>query len=197
LAPCGIQGYRAEKKSEVFVMEELNESRLLAAEGRTMKHCVSSYAYYCEKGRAAIFSLRKYSDGILLDIMATIEVSLQTLRVVQAKAKMNRPISEEARKHLEAWAKKEGLIHDRFLLLMEVAFLEMKMAGNQIDLKLMQKIIDKGPIDQDKLLYKLKITGEYEWLRNRIFYLNNGSYSPTIYSYKPLITNTLNNKIWH
>lgn len=114
-APCGIQGYRVEKKSEVFVMEELNESRLLAAEGRTMKHCVSSYAYYCEKGRAAIFSLRRYSDGILLDIMATIEVSLQRLRVVQAKAKMNRPISDEARKHMEAWAKKEGLTTSPYL----------------------------------------------------------------------------------
>ena len=113
--PCGIAGFRVEKKSEVLVLEELNESRLLRAEGKAMKHCVSSYAFYCEKGKSAIFSLRKYSDAGLMDIMATIEVSIPTQRVVQAKAKMNRPISEEARKCMGAWAIKEGLVINPYL----------------------------------------------------------------------------------
>jgi PcfJ-like protein len=113
--PCGIEGYRAEKKSEIVMLEELTESRQLTAEGKTMKHCVGSYAFYCAKGKSAIFSLRKYSGGVLLDIIATIEVSIPSQRVVQAKAKMNKPISDEARKYMETWATKEGLAISPYL----------------------------------------------------------------------------------
>jgi PcfJ-like protein len=113
--PCGIEGYRVEKKAEVVVLEELTESGKLTEEGKTMKHCVGSYAFYCAKGKSAIFSLRKYSGGILLDIMATIEVNLQLQRIVQAKAKMNKPISEEAKKYMEAWAMHEGLVLNAYL----------------------------------------------------------------------------------
>ncbi len=107
--PSGIEGFRTEKKSAIIVLEELTESIKLSEEGKAMKHCVGSYAFYCAKGRSAIFSLRKYSGGILLDIIATIEVSIPLQRVVQAKAKMNKPISDEARKYMEMWATNEGL----------------------------------------------------------------------------------------
>ena len=56
-----------------------------------------------------IFSLRKYSGGVLNDIMATIEVSVFLKRIVQAKGKMNKPISEEAKKYMESWAAKNTL----------------------------------------------------------------------------------------
>lgn len=107
--PCGIEGYKAEKKPELVVLEELTESRKLTEEGRSMKHCVGSYSFYCAKGKSAIFSLRKYSGGVLLEIMATIEVNLSLKRIVQAKAKMNKAISTEAKKHLHTWAMNEGL----------------------------------------------------------------------------------------
>jgi len=113
--PCGIDGYRAERKSELVVLEELTESRRLTEEGKQMKHCVGSYAFYCAKGKSAIFSLRKYSGGLLLDIMATIEVNLSLQRIVQAKAKMNKPISDEAKKYMEAWAMNEGLVLNPYL----------------------------------------------------------------------------------
>ncbi len=113
--PCGIEGYRAEKKSELVVLEELTESRKLTEEGIAMKNCVGTYAFYCAKGKSAIFSLRKYSGGILLDIMATIEVNLPLQRVVQAKAKMNKPVSGEAKKYMEAWAMQEGLVLNAYL----------------------------------------------------------------------------------
>ncbi|MFT3682315.1 MAG: PcfJ domain-containing protein [Ferruginibacter sp.] len=113
--PCGIDGYREEKKKDLIVIEELTEAALLKSEGKTMKHCVASYAFYCAKGRTAIFSLRKTSGGFMLDTLATIEVNLQLYRVVQAKAKMNRPISDEARKYLEAWAKQQTLTISPYL----------------------------------------------------------------------------------
>lgn len=107
--PCGIEGYLAVRKLDMVVIEELIEARSLAKEGRAMKHCVASYAFYCEKGRSAIFSMRKYSEGELLEIMATIEVSVAAQRIVQARGKANRIISGEARKYMQAWALQEKL----------------------------------------------------------------------------------------
>jgi hypothetical protein len=107
--PCGINGYKAKKNESVIKLEELTASRLLAQEGKNMKHCVHSYAFYCAKGRTAIFSMRNYVGDLFLETIATIEVNLQLRRIVQAKAKMNRPISSEARKHLVEWALKEHL----------------------------------------------------------------------------------------
>jgi hypothetical protein len=107
--PCGFYGYKAERKEQVIKMEELTGSKLLADEGRTMKHCVGSYVHYCVAGKTAIFSLRKYSMGLLTDRLATIEVNLSLRRIVQAKARMNKKISDEARKHLNEWANKNEL----------------------------------------------------------------------------------------
>jgi len=107
--PSGISGFKAEKKNTQVVLEELTEAAQLSAEGKTMKHCVGSYAFYCAKGKTAIFSLRKYADGLLLDTMATIEVNLALGKIVQAKARMNRPLSDEAVKYMTAWSEAECL----------------------------------------------------------------------------------------
>ena len=106
---CGLYGYKVERKEEVIRIEELTGSKLLSDEGKTMRHCVSSYVHYCVAGKTAIFSLRKYSMGLLTDRLATIEVNLSVRRIVQAKAKMNKKISDEARKHLDEWANKNEL----------------------------------------------------------------------------------------
>jgi hypothetical protein len=107
-SPSGIAGWSSEKEQEygkeVLLLEELCESRFLVAEGKTMHHCVASYAHYCAKGRTAIFSLRKYAAGFLKETLATIEVSLTANKVVQAKAKQNKPISEEVKRILFQWA---------------------------------------------------------------------------------------------
>lgn len=99
----------------MILIEELIDSRSLVKEGRAMKHCVASYAFYCEKGRTAIFSLRKYAEGELLQIMATIEVSVATNRIVQVRGKMNRIISAEAGKYIQALAVKEKLALGAYL----------------------------------------------------------------------------------
>ena len=114
-ASSGMYGYKVEKKTEMVAMEELTGSKLLVDEGRTMKHCVASYVHQCVAGKTAIFSLRKYSFGVLTETMATIEVNLSLRRIVQAKAKMNKKVSEDARKHLDEWAKKNELSASPYL----------------------------------------------------------------------------------
>jgi hypothetical protein len=113
--PCGIDGFRIAKKPETIVLEELTESKRLAEEGRAMKHCVASYVFYCAKGRSAIFSMRKYSGDILLDTLATIEINLSLRKIVQAKAKMNKPISEEVKKYMINWAETNALAVNLYL----------------------------------------------------------------------------------
>lgn len=111
--PCGIGGWKIEKKSnhkkETTRLEELTEQKLLMEEGKTMKHCVASYSFYCAKGKSAIFSMRKYWDGLHIDTLATIEVNLSLQRVVQAKGKMNVAISEEAKRMMLEWADAQQL----------------------------------------------------------------------------------------
>lgn len=107
--PSGIGGLKHQKKNELIVIEELTETARLREEGNNMKHCVASYSFYCAKGRSAIFSIRRYSGGVWLDTMATLEVNLPLKRIVQAKAKMNKPITEEARHYMHAWAAVEAL----------------------------------------------------------------------------------------
>jgi hypothetical protein len=112
---CGIREYRIERKEECLLLEELMGSRLLVEEGRIMKHCVGSYIPYCVAGRSAIFSFRRYVQGVLMERMATVEVNLFSKRIVQAKAKMNGKISAEVMKHLETWANKNGFTVNPYL----------------------------------------------------------------------------------
>jgi PcfJ-like protein len=113
--PSGIGGLRHQKKQVLILIEELTETAKLREEGRAMKHCVASYSFYCAKGRSAIFSIRKFCDGVLLDTLATIEVNLSLKRIVQAKAKMNNPINEEAKHYMQAWAAAEALSMSPYL----------------------------------------------------------------------------------
>lgn len=107
--PSGLYSLKIARKTDTVKVEELTEAKRLVEEGSAMKHCVASYAHLCAQGRSAIFSLRKYADGNLDDILATIEVNIFLKAIVQAKAKMNKPISQEAKKYMEMWAAKNAL----------------------------------------------------------------------------------------
>ena len=111
----GIGEYKAEKDGEVTRLMELTTSKDLVNESRMMKHCVHSYAFYCSQGRSTIFSMRNYSGGVFLETLATIEVNLYAREIVQAKGKMNRKISDAAKKHMHAWAAKEKLAIGEYL----------------------------------------------------------------------------------
>lgn len=112
---CGIEGLKIIRKEDVVKIEELTEAKKLIDEGTAMKHCVASYTYYCAQGKSAIYSLRKYSGGVLKDILATIEVNIFLKRIVQAKAKKNEPITKEAKTIMTQWAAKHELSVSEFL----------------------------------------------------------------------------------
>lgn len=94
---------------------QLLSAKELQEEGRRLEHCVGSYAYSCASGRTSIWSMRKAQPGGLYTLMGTIEVSNQTRRVVQFRAKRNGLPSAKARDLLLMWAGDNGLEISRWI----------------------------------------------------------------------------------
>lgn len=84
---------------------ELTSQRQLYEEGKNLGHCISSYGSSCRKGYNAIFSLRLWDESQnFWDPYLTIQVSLRSRSVVQARSIWNSPIANAERKILIQWA---------------------------------------------------------------------------------------------
>ncbi len=116
---CGVQEYRVEEGEEeerkIYFIVELLSAKALADEGRKMRHCVGSYAFYCSKKRCSIFSLRVMEASGEQKRLGTLEISLPSKTIVQAKAKCNAKMTDKARKIMNAWATQEDLKLSRWL----------------------------------------------------------------------------------
>lgn len=73
----------------VYKTIEIQNSFELYKEGEEMRHCVADYDEDCYEYQSAIFSLQKEVLGQPAERLATIEVGLPDLNIVQAKAKYN------------------------------------------------------------------------------------------------------------
>lgn len=108
--PADIGNFCMEEDEARFVITQLTSSEALYDEGEEMEHCVADYVYQCSVGESAIFSLRKFTKGDeFYETLATIEVLPNEKEVIQAKAKYNDMISQEAHDVIVKWAKQEGL----------------------------------------------------------------------------------------
>ena len=109
---CGFEGFdRIEGEAgnqRRFIIVELLDSAELQAEGRVMRHCVSSYVASCVSGHCAIFSLRR-DCGMGLERRATIEVMPAMRSIVQARARLNFIPSPVDQRIIRAWAISAGL----------------------------------------------------------------------------------------
>lgn len=109
---CGISGmHRVEgvaPNQQLWVIRELTNSEMLRDEGRAMHHCVASCASSCAQGRAAIFTLSR-DAGSGVERRITIELSLPSRTIVQARGRYNaasQPLDERV---IRAWAMQAGL----------------------------------------------------------------------------------------
>ncbi len=48
------KNYKRKRDQEIILMEELTGSKLLAQEGRAMRHCVASYVHKCVSGSTSL-----------------------------------------------------------------------------------------------------------------------------------------------
>lgn len=120
-ARCSIAGFdRVEGEignQRRVVIVELTSGQELIAEGRAMSHCVGSYARSCAGGRVAIFSLRVDAGGASMERRMTIEVTVTSRTIVQARAKRNAKPDPVSIRVMRAWAAQVGLQIGRYAVL--------------------------------------------------------------------------------
>lgn len=108
--PAPIANYIVEDGDCTIKIIQLTSSEALYEEGAEMSHCVAEYDDACEEGRAAIFSVRKFANGEEgFDTLATVEVFLEDMEIIQAKARFNQMICETSHAIISEWAHRERL----------------------------------------------------------------------------------------
>jgi len=101
----GIYQFRFETNECVWTVTELLSAQELLNEGRKMRNCVSSYAYYCALREKSIFSIEQvYPASQAIDKIATLEVRLSNRTLVQAKGKCNTGVSPRTMNVITRWA---------------------------------------------------------------------------------------------
>ena len=90
-------------KTVVYKTIELRNSVELYDEGQAMNHCVAEYDEDCIDGVCSIFSLQREVSGQEPERLATIEIELPSLEIVQAKAKYNEDPGEKSLELINQW----------------------------------------------------------------------------------------------
>ncbi len=99
------------KQGTVWTIYELLGNGALAEEGRSLNHCVGSYAETCAMGRTTIWSMRQ-GCGATGKRVLTIQVDADQRRIVQVRGNSNRFATREEREVIEYWAWEAGLTSD-------------------------------------------------------------------------------------
>ena len=106
--PSGITPFRQEEgvveNRKVYTITELLCSRELNDEGRAMSHCVGSYSGSCASGRVSIWSMKSIDALGQENRLLTLEVSVQSRQIVQARQKYNKMPSPKELSILNRWA---------------------------------------------------------------------------------------------
>lgn len=114
-ATSGIKGYHRKTNDSVFTIQEICTQKELITEGRTMKHCVASYAHSCNSGRISIWKFEVLSiNG--LDKRLTIEVDNTDKTIRQARGKYNELPTGSDIYHLRNWANDAKLGISRWIV---------------------------------------------------------------------------------
>lgn len=106
--PSGIPDFRFVEGTDansrrVWTITELLSTKALVTEGRTMHHCVASYAQSCARRVSAIFSM-ELEDRDGRRKVLTAEVHLPTKVICQARGKWNIEPTDKHRNILRRWA---------------------------------------------------------------------------------------------
>jgi len=102
-----IKAYKIDYKDKVYSIIQLLSNKELVEEGRTLRHCVGTYADNCIDRGSFIFSLRlEDSDSGIIPLI-TIEVNDQAIR--QKRGKFNRICFKEEDYIIRGWAKENKL----------------------------------------------------------------------------------------
>ena len=106
-----ISNFLFENDDDVWTITQLCNVNALINEGRTMRHCVASYAQQCSQGVVAIFHVsgRKRDSASLSFNHATVEVRAASHSIVQIKGRYNSRIDKITERIIRRWAQSNHL----------------------------------------------------------------------------------------
>lgn len=103
-----LEGDLARENWKRWTVRELVSTQSLLAEGRSMKHCVGSYADSCSRGTTSIWSMEVETRGGVVKAV-TIEVRNGQRLICQVRGRANRRAAFNEQRILRCWAAKVGL----------------------------------------------------------------------------------------
>ncbi|MGE5293954.1 MAG: PcfJ domain-containing protein [Solirubrobacterales bacterium] len=109
-----VEGTRETQTMKVWRIRELLSGRELAAEGRSQRHCVASYAQSCLAGRCSIWTMDVETEAGV-EKCVTIELRNADRTVCQVRGRCNRFPTEKEKQILQRWANQEGLRIESYL----------------------------------------------------------------------------------
>ena len=110
-APINDETYHLKNEFGVVInwhFTQIKNSKALAAEGNTMRHCVYSYRDSCSRNELSIWSLSREEKAGVVTKKVTIELK-NNGHIVQARGVGNRALKNDERRALELWAKNNYL----------------------------------------------------------------------------------------
>jgi hypothetical protein len=113
----GIKGFysKNDRENVVRMIQEICTQKELVTEGRTMRHCVGSYAGPCAQGRASIWKFEEISSAGI-EKRLTIEVDNRQRTIIQARGKYNAIATSSDKYWLTQWAREAGLGVSRYMI---------------------------------------------------------------------------------
>lgn len=113
LPDARIKQFSMVHNEEHYVIRQLHTNAELVEEGKSLKHCVGTYARNCMQFGSFIFSLRKVSkdpetEETLEQRLITIEVNRG--RIIQQKGSYNRHCQAWESKVIQQWRDENGLV---------------------------------------------------------------------------------------
>ena len=103
-----VEGSEKSDTQKRWRIHELLSTNALFEEGRTMRHCVGSYAASCASGRTSIWTMRM-DDGQQERRVLTIDVRACDRTIVEARGRFNAAPTEKSMMVLRRWAAREEL----------------------------------------------------------------------------------------
>jgi hypothetical protein len=113
-ARSGIEGFEFIEGTEqggnrkIWTITELLSTKALVAEGRTMKHCVATYAHSCASGACSIWTM-EVETVVGRSKVFTIEVDRARRLICQVRGKCNAFPGDKHLGLLRRWAQQAGL----------------------------------------------------------------------------------------
>ena len=103
-----LEGSEQARNMRFWSIRELLSSDELIDEGRTLQHCVRTYAKSCHTRRSSIWTMEIEDENGRRKIL-TIEVSPSQKFIRQVRGKRNRRATPKEKDLLERWSAQEGL----------------------------------------------------------------------------------------